>query len=517
VTVVQPGGKLRGTWKPAGLKQPEDIAVHEKDIWIVDAANRRVYGYYGAATRTKGSAKISTSFPLNAANARPTGLVTDGQRFWVTDDAAASVFVYDRHGSLLGSWQLDHGNTDPSGITRNPAGGHDLWVVDRADRLVYHDALDAKLTDGQHPADATFTLYATNAHPEGIADPPTSLHIPLDDKKIDDKKMGPSLVSAGDSGEDFSVINFFVNQPSGPIASSATFQAEGEESSTHQPQSPVGDTLLGSDGQVTFTTSEGTAVAAIGSPLVDMPSPADGMHLVAGQTLLLSGTAEAVTQVGPLPTPGPNRITAVLINGVAVDALDAAGNFFMQVDVLPGRNVFDVTAIDAYGQMASTMVSIFGDQTPGGNVDLLFDVSPSFAPLYARTSFDERHGMLFAELAIHNAGQNPADNPFYVGVRNISDPSVTMRDIAGRTRDGMPYHDFSPAVSASRSRPRPLPASSTPSSTTRIASRSPTNWSSWPSPTARENAREKGTGVVSGQHEHAKGDLLFLWRDDSDK
>jgi hypothetical protein len=107
VTVVQPGGKLRGTWKPAGLKQPEDIAVHDKDIWIVDAGNRRVYGYYGAATRTKGSAKISRSFALDAANTSPTGLVTDGQRFWVTDDAADRVFVYDMHGSLLGSWQLD--------------------------------------------------------------------------------------------------------------------------------------------------------------------------------------------------------------------------------------------------------------------------------------------------------------------------------------------------------------------------------------------------------------------------
>jgi hypothetical protein len=267
--------------------------------------------------------------------------------------------------------------------------------------------------------------------------------------------MGPSLVSADDPGEDFSVINFFVNQPSGPIASSATVQAEGEDSSTHQPQTPAGDSLLNADGQVTFTTSQGTAVAAIGSPLVNVPSPADGMHLVAGQTLLLSGTAEAQTQLGPLPHSRFQPHRRRLINGTGVEVLDAGGNFFTQVDVLPGENVFHVTAIDAYGQTAETSVTVFGSQDPGGHVDLLFDVSPSFAPLYARTSFDERQGMLFAELAIRNVGQYPADNPFYVGVRNISDPRVTVRETSGRLATARPITTSRPGAPGGRWRPRP--------------------------------------------------------------
>jgi len=883
VTVVQPGGKLRGTWKPAGLKQPEDIAVHEKDIWIVDAANRRVYGYYGAATRTKGSAKISTSFPLDAANTRPTGLVTDGQQFWVTDDAAASVFVYDRHGSLLGSWQLDHGNAAPSGITRNPAGGHDLWVVDRDDRHVYHYALGGTLHTGQHAADATFILHATNAAPEGLADPPVDDHffapdfsanllaaegeappappqtelgdslldadgqvtfttsddflagtlfnvnvtevpgqltlnppgeiqtypfiwiantgegtvskfntrtgeelgryrtgpewdsptviavtedgdawiaksgytdtgqvvkifrtggidrngngiidtsfdangdgridadetLPWDDDGDglpDDERiamvlrtgwdretldyvgqwespraltldqqgrlwvgmawLGQYEVYDGKSGEllqivptnempigaaidatgnlwstnyeyeidridtvtgrvlesvpiDFvahwitvddqgivwassgygdgllrfdpvtqtqqyyegsfsadggiavdrngnvwagshwdSILTKFVFAPDRttllevleiPVSDwpiSATLDADGfiwtvcdwsgeawkidPATNTVVPGWPIttgeypfsyGDTTganrvrdtgtVGTwteviDGQqngtvwgavvVDSTTTPANAVellvrasdersllvavpwtrvksgqllpdirgqfievqvrltapaevpapslqavtvAAIDPPNLHLASPANEVDLSVGQTVLLTGTASAMTQVGPIPTPVPNRIVAVLINGTGVEVLDAGGNFFTQVDVLPGENVFHVTAIDAYGQTAETTVTVFGSQDLGGHIDLLFDVSPSFAPLYARTSFDERQGMLFAELAIHNVGQYPADNPFYVGVRNISDPRVTVRDFAGTTRDGMPYYDFSPTV-----------------------------------------------------------------------
>src|SRR5262249_43265055 len=57
------------------------------------------------------------------------------------------------------------------GITRNPAGGPDLWVVDRAKRQVFHYASGADFRDGQHAANDTFLLATGNSAPEGIADP----------------------------------------------------------------------------------------------------------------------------------------------------------------------------------------------------------------------------------------------------------------------------------------------------------------------------------------------------------
>ncbi|MCU0963141.1 MAG: putative Ig domain-containing protein, partial [Pirellulaceae bacterium] len=154
----------------------------------------------------------------------------------------------------------------------------------------------------------------------------------------------------------------------------------------------------------------------------------------------------AALQVGPQETTVPNRIVAALINGTAVDALDASGNFFQQVQVLPGDNVFDITVVDAYGQAASERLTIVGSQAAGGNVDLLYDVSPSFTPDYARTSFDARTELLYAELAIRNVGDYAADKPFYVGIRNISDPTVQVHGAAGVTRSGTPYYDFSSRI-----------------------------------------------------------------------
>ncbi len=185
------------------------------------------------------------------------------------------------------------------------------------------------------------------------------------------------------------------------------------------------------------------ALLRILGPEIVVTTPADGTEITAGETVVISGTAFVQRPDLGGGSSLANRIVAVLINNSAVEVLDAAGNFFTQVDVLPGENVFDLTAFDAYGQTAATRVTIIGSQAPSGSVDQLFDVSPSFAPLYARTSFEQRSDRLFAELAIHNVGQYPADNPFYVGVRNISDPTVTVREAAGMTGDGIPYYNFS--------------------------------------------------------------------------
>ena len=171
VAVIGPDGDFLGSWLAAETQQPEGIATDGTDIWIVDADLLSVLRYAEAASMEFESPQAS-SFTLQVDNNSPTGLATDGSTLWVTDDVADEVFVYDTNGTWLGRWALDSENRDPSGITNDPSGSDDLWVVDRDDDLVYRYSSAARLKHGGAEATDTFELIATNRHPEGIADPP---------------------------------------------------------------------------------------------------------------------------------------------------------------------------------------------------------------------------------------------------------------------------------------------------------------------------------------------------------
>lgn len=171
VVVQGPTGTLKGFWTASDVSQPTGITTDGRDIWIVDAAAKKVFQYIGGASRLSGIATASSSFNLNSANANPSDIVTNGRRIWVTDEGTDEVFVYGMSGSLLGRWKLDSRNSDASGITLNPAGGNDLWVVDRQDLLVYHYANSQSKLSGNPGATDTFALASGNVRPEGIADP----------------------------------------------------------------------------------------------------------------------------------------------------------------------------------------------------------------------------------------------------------------------------------------------------------------------------------------------------------
>jgi RHS repeat-associated protein len=165
------GETLLGRWDAKDVRDPEGIATDGTDIWIVDRRGDRVYRYAGGAAWTGGTHKATDSFKLNRKNRNPTGLTTDGSTLWVTEKSKHKVFVYDVSGKSLGSWSLEHSNHHPSGITIDPSGGDDIWVVDRKDRAVYRYAnARNRLKGHQHAADI-FKLSRHNSRPEGIADP----------------------------------------------------------------------------------------------------------------------------------------------------------------------------------------------------------------------------------------------------------------------------------------------------------------------------------------------------------
>jgi uncharacterized repeat protein (TIGR01451 family) len=173
VWVYDASGTPVGGWRAGdALTDPQGITMTGADVWLVDAGSKRVYRYAGAAAWTGGEATATGSFPLHADNANPTDLVTDGTSIWVTDADADEVFVYAVAGALLGRWKLDAANGNASGVTIDPSGGTDLWVVDRQDLLVYRYATGRTQTSGTLAATSTFALAAGQTRPEGIADPP---------------------------------------------------------------------------------------------------------------------------------------------------------------------------------------------------------------------------------------------------------------------------------------------------------------------------------------------------------
>ena len=291
----------------------------------------------------------SNSFDLDRENDSPSDITTDGNTIWVTDDQTDEVFVYDAVGTLLGRWRLDPSNADPAGITNNPAGGADLWIVDRADRLVYHYANSIPLRTGSRAASDSFPLAVGNQQPEGIADPPT---------------------------------------PDPPILTVSN---------------PVGETTL-----------------------------------PAGQTMVLSGQARD----------GSGAASRVRINGQPVQVSDDAGNFFQQVQIAPGTNTFQIEASDAAGNTTTTTVKVGGTQLPVGTIDFarLSVVSGSTLGLYGRTSWHDADNVLYADFGVENIGRYTVDGPVLVGVTNISDPSVRLRDARGTTPEGIPYFDMSSLV-----------------------------------------------------------------------
>ena len=171
----------------------------------------------------------------------------------------------------------------------------------------------------------------------------------------------------------------------------------------------------------------------------------------AGSTFVLSGiaTASGVTHGGQ-----PNGVSSVFVNGKPVMVLDSAGNFFEPWEVSPGLNRLLVTADDATGRTAQVVLEVFGT-SENSVIDFSrqTDITGSFRGAYFRTSFNDQTNLLHVDLAMRNDGQFATDVPLFVGVKNISDPSVSLVDIDGLTPDGIPYYDYSAFATGGRLAP----------------------------------------------------------------
>src|SRR5262249_35191506 len=67
---------------------------------------------------------------------------------------------------------------------------------------------------------------------------------------------------------------------------------------------------------------------------------------------------------------GTGRVVAVTINGTQAEALDAAGDFFTRLTVVPGQNPVQVQATDDQGHTATATLTIDGASPQPGTTDV---------------------------------------------------------------------------------------------------------------------------------------------------
>ncbi len=218
------------------------------------------------------------------------------------------------------------------------------------------------------------------------------------------------------------------------------------------------ETRLTSNAPDVHPAIDSVAVASVPQPAVTIDQPLSGSRTIG--TALVSGRA-----VAQRPVVGSSRvlneILYVTINGKPVDQLDSVGNYFATVDVLAGVNTFEVTGHDRFGQSTTEFVTVEGKAI--GSIDLsrFADTTGSFTGVYGRTSFEADTNKLYVDLATRNDGTFSSDVPLLVGVRNISDPRVSVVGADGSLADGTPYFDFTQFVTGGKLAPGQQSASPT--------------------------------------------------------
>lgn len=186
-----------------------------------------------------------------------------------------------------------------------------------------------------------------------------------------------------------------------------------------------------------------------GKPIISVTAPKG--NFLPGETVVINGLAIAQ---GNRSDGTLNSIINLDQEGVAVDVLDEAGTFYSVIQIQAGRNELTFTATDSVGQTASATLVLWGlNAEPEINLSQYTDTTSSFTGVYGRTSFEEQSKLLYVDLATGNASNFDAQTPLLIGVKNISNPLVTIVGADGVLSDGTPYFDYSQQVSGGRLRP----------------------------------------------------------------
>jgi hypothetical protein len=147
------------------------ILNRQTKFFVVDSGTVRTYEYGSGGT----SEEITA--PQNSTDTAPRGVATTaaGSTVWVVD-ANKTVYVYDNHGVLQGSWSAG-GLSSHAQLTGIATNGTDLWLVDSSADKVYRYAGAAGRLSGSQNAASSFSLNRSDSNPQDIVTDGTSLWV----------------------------------------------------------------------------------------------------------------------------------------------------------------------------------------------------------------------------------------------------------------------------------------------------------------------------------------------------
>jgi hypothetical protein len=185
----------------------EGIATDGTHIWIVDARSDRVYYYQNAASRLTGTQNATTSFALTTGNAGPKDVVWGTQSgvsyLWVVNDASTDrVFRYTLNASGVAtastSWLINSANSRPTGIAVDPSNATmDIWISDNNTDRIYRYTNGRTATAPTLASSFALAVASGNGNVQGIADPPpVSVESSQPGYRVESNHIG--TVAAGD-------------------------------------------------------------------------------------------------------------------------------------------------------------------------------------------------------------------------------------------------------------------------------------------------------------------------------
>lgn len=157
-----------------GLEVAAAPVVNEMS-WLVMDNSRRFHQYDLAGNE-------DSSFRVDLANRRARGMAVsdDGSTIW-TINLDGTVFVYDRAGTELGSWQTT-GLQYPEGLTLD---GDDIYIVDRGTDSMHLFAKSTQHRTGQHAETSSWKLDVGNRTPFDVVTDGAHLWVVNNAREID--------------------------------------------------------------------------------------------------------------------------------------------------------------------------------------------------------------------------------------------------------------------------------------------------------------------------------------------
>jgi|694.fasta_scaffold16546_2 RHS repeat-associated protein len=140
----------------------------------------------------------------------------------------------------------------------------------------------------------------------------------------------------------------------------------------------------------------------------------------------------------------------IRVNLVGVQP-NATGNLVLRLvnndqDTATQIRITDITLENApagtTAPVATPAISALQSVANPPNLTNLVDVSGSMEVQYQRTTLNEDTNLVYADFNLKNIGSYGVNTNLLVAIKNISDPTVQVRDTDGVTLEGLPYYDF---------------------------------------------------------------------------